>query len=208
MNTYHKINSVYKRDNTKKKAPFIIGDYSTPEIEYLKDNQWEWTEKIDGTNIRVMLKDGETVIAGKSDKSDVPKHLMEKLQILFRNDKLLKAFGGDVCLYGEGFGFKIQGDVGKEYLGDDVDFYLFDVKVGNLWLARSDVDNVADILDIRPPIVIGYGTIDQAIDLVKKGFKSHIGTADAEGLVLRPAVEMFDRLGQRIITKIKTRDFN
>ena len=33
---------------------FILGEWTTPELKYLKDNQWVFTEKIDGTNIRIM----------------------------------------------------------------------------------------------------------------------------------------------------------
>ena len=34
MSTYHKINSIYKRDITKKGAPFIYGEFACPEVEY------------------------------------------------------------------------------------------------------------------------------------------------------------------------------
>lgn len=37
--------------------------------------------------------------------------------------------------------------------------------------------------------------------------KSTIGTADMEGVVARPVVEMKDRMGRRVITKIKVCDF-
>ena len=36
--------------------------------------------------------------------------------------------------------------------------------------------------------------------------KSTIGTAAMEGVVARPKVEMKDRLGNRVIVKIKVRD--
>lgn len=47
---YQKINTLYKRDMTKPKKPIILGEYSEPEFEVLKDLKWEATEKIDGTN--------------------------------------------------------------------------------------------------------------------------------------------------------------
>jgi len=54
MIKYPKIQSVFKRD--PKTHKFIIGEYSTPEFEYLKDCIWIGTEKIDGTNIRVEFR--------------------------------------------------------------------------------------------------------------------------------------------------------
>lgn len=204
---YHKIDSIFKRDMTKPNNPFIIGEYSRPEFEYLKDNKWEWTEKVDGTNIRVMYVNGAIDFRGKSDNAMIPPHLLKKLQQMFSAERMACAFNCDACLYGEGFGYKIQGKVGIDYLQTDVDFYLFDVRVGEWWLKRDNVAEVAEKLGLRAPIIAGYGTINEAIEYVRGGFKSAIGTADAEGLVLRPTIELLDRGGNRIITKVKTRDF-
>lgn len=215
MREYHKINSIYKRDMTQKKAPFILGEYSEPEFEYLKDNQWEFSEKIDGTNIRIMLNGDSITFGGKTDNAQIPAHLYTKLSELFlatkRKQLLHEMFTGDwkdICLYGEGFGYKIQGKVGVDYLTDEVNFCLFDIKIGDWWLERKSVYDIADKLGLLRPVVVGYGTLDEAIDLVKRGFKSSFGNADAEGLVLRPTCELRKRNGERIITKVKCRDFN
>jgi ATP-dependent RNA circularization protein (DNA/RNA ligase family) len=208
MIEYNKINSIFKRDMTKPNNPFIIGEYACLEFQYLKDNQWEFTEKVDGTNIRVIYRDGKVEFAGKTDRAEIPKHLIAKLISLFTCEKMIGVFGTtDVCLYGEGFGYKIQGKVGVDYLQNNVDFYLFDVKIGQWWLKRVDVEEIAQKLGILAPVVVGYGNIDDAIWFVKKGFKSRFGTADAEGLVLRPTIELLSRNGERIITKVKHRDF-
>lgn len=37
--------------------------------------------------------------------------------------------------------------------------------------------------------------------------KSMIGVADMEGIVCKPAVDMIDRMGRRLIVKIKVCDF-
>jgi ATP-dependent RNA circularization protein (DNA/RNA ligase family) len=214
MKEYHKINSIFERDMNAPKKPFIIGKYSEPEIEYLKDCQWEFNEKIDGTNIRIIVDKGFITFSGKDDNSQIPPHLYTRLQELFWNEtmmeKLKKVFTGglnNICLYGEGFGYKIQGEVGTSYLGENVNFCLFDVKIGNWWLERKNVYDIADKLNLLKPQVVGYGTINDAIKLVKTGFKSSFGDADAEGLVLRPVCELCKRNGERIITKVKTRDF-
>lgn len=53
---YHKINSIYKRDEKTKE---FTNEFSLPEFEYLKHNLWEFTEKIDGTNVRIIWENGE-----------------------------------------------------------------------------------------------------------------------------------------------------
>ena len=56
--------------------------------------------------------------------------------------------------------------------------------------------------------VTGTLTLDDAVELVRKGFNSQWGEFTAEGIVARPKVELFNREGKRIITKIKHKDFN
>jgi len=56
--------------------------------------------------------------------------------------------------------------------------------------------------------VIGHGDLLDAVEIVRKGFRSHISDDVAsEGLIARPRVQMFNRAGKRIIAKVKTRDF-
>ena len=61
-------------------------------------------------------------------------------------------------------------------------------------------------IDIVP--IIGRGTLIEAADLVRNGFTSKWGDFTAEGLVMRPAVDLLNRRNNRIITKIKYKDFN
>lgn len=53
MNTYPKIDTIFMRD-TEGAKKLIENNFRDPTIEYLKDNVWEFTEKIDGTNIRLV----------------------------------------------------------------------------------------------------------------------------------------------------------
>ena len=111
-----------------------------------------------------------------------------------------------VILYGEGYGPKIQN--GGNYR-EDVSFILFDVYFPeqDLWLKRDAVENIATSFGIDAVPIIFTGTIQDAIDYVKTAPQSRFGTAKMEGLVGRPAVEVRDRRGNRVITKIKVRDF-
>jgi len=189
----------------------LIGDYSQDAFRYLERNEWVFTEKVDGTNIRVMSTPGGAVaFGGKADAAAIPAFLVEKLQQRFltteQRQRLLEIFPDGACLYGEGYGAKIQKGGGNYRL--DQDFVLFDVKVGDWWLRREDVEDVAQKLGIDVVPIIGRGTLFDMVSMVREGgFKSRWGDFPAEGIVARPAVELKTRNGHRIITKIKHRDF-
>ncbi|MGH8476764.1 MAG: RNA ligase family protein [Methylococcales bacterium] len=214
MREYHKINTIFKRDA---RGHIIEGSYSLPEFEYLKDNQWVFTEKIDGTNIRVMW-DGKAVsYGGKTDKAAIPAILLESLENLFGSEtvgkKFAEKFGGpnaepetSICLYGEGYGARIQKG-GGNYIKDGVSFILFDVTIGNWWMKRDAVEEIAAYFAIRVVPIVGTGTLNDAIELTRKGQKSQWGDFLSEGIVARPSVELRTRRGDRIITKIKREDF-
>jgi len=206
MEEYHKINSVYKRNEDKS---FIIGDWSNEYIEYLKDNIWEWTEKVNGTNIRVNWNKEcqEVSFDGKTDNADISAALVKRLMKLFPANKF-EQFDSSISLFGEGYGEGIRG--GGNYVKDTdikVNFVLFDVKIGDWWLRRKDVDDIAHKLNIISVPVVGHGTLLDAIDLVKTGLRSRWGDFYAEGLVMRPMSRLCTPDGKRIITKVKHTDF-
>ena len=205
MNEYHKINTVFKRDRITNRI--VEGDYSCPEFEYLSGNMWSWSEKVDGTNIRVMLKDGAVTFGGKTDSAQIPAQLVTRLNERFLPlaTKMQEVFGCDACLYGEGYGAKIQKGGGN--YRQDQDFVLFDVRVGAWWLQRADVEDVAQKLGLDVVPIIGEGTLHDAIAAAKAGIVSTWGEFQAEGIVARPKTELKTRNGHRIITKIKCRDF-
>lgn len=206
MKEYHKIQTVFMRDLENKYKTLLEGQFSLPEFEYLANNEWVFTEKVDGTNIRVIFLRDEIVFYGKTDDSQVPSFLFNRLQKMFlpQKEKLAEMFPNGVCLYGEGYGNKIQ--CGRKY-SQEQDFVLFDVKIGDFWLKRPSVEDIAENLGIKVVPIIGSGTLYEMVDLTRKGFDSVWGNFKAEGIVARPAVELFSRNGERIITKIKTRDF-
>lgn len=215
---YPKINTLFKRDEN---SIIIPSEYTLPEFEYLKYCPFECTEKIDGTNIRIECyknEQNEPVIEfkGRTDKAIIPDHLLKKLTEIFTVENLSKAFDFDlldeknrVILFGEGYGNKIQG-VGNRYLKKDVNFILFDVHVGSWWLTREACEDIANRLGINIVPFIGYYNLEEAMQIVEKGFKSRISedkTLDAEGLVLKTIYGLLNRDGSRIITKLKTTDF-
>lgn len=207
---YHKINSIYKRDATKKKHPIMEGVFASSEIEYLQHNEWVFTEKVDGTNIRVMWNGLRVAFGGRTDKAQLPIPLLEELQRLFADEaKMAEQFDDGtwpVILYGEGYGSSIQKGGGN--YDDAQKFVLFDVRIGDWWLKRKDVQDVGDNLGLFTVPVIGTGTIQDMVNQCKEGFRSRWGDFIAEGIVARPMVELRTRAGHRIITKCKYKDFN
>ena len=206
MKKYHKIQTVFKRDPKTNFKTLLENDYSIPEFEFLKDNLWMFTEKVDGTNIRVMY-DGENVtFAGKTDRAEIQGELLKRLSERFTQQAFKDIFKEtSACLYGEGYGAKIQKG-GGNYRRDQ-DFVLFDIKIDEWWLQREDIEDIAQKLQIEVVPIIGEGTLAQMVEKVKAGFNSIWGNFSAEGIVARPAVELAARNGSRIITKLKCRDF-
>ena len=67
MSEYHKIQTLFKRDMSSKHKLLIEGDWTLPEFEFLAGNEWTFTEKVDGMNIRVIFKDGAVTFGGRTD---------------------------------------------------------------------------------------------------------------------------------------------
>jgi len=111
-----------------------------------------------------------------------------------------------MCLYGEGYGAKIQKG-GGNYLPNGVSFVLFDVLIENWWLERPNMLDIADKLDIQTVPIREMGTLHDGIAIIKNGLNSTWGNFRAEGLVCKPYVELFNRKGDRVITKLKHKDF-
>ena len=210
MNEYHKIQSVYKRDPATNYKRFLDGQWSLPEFEYLARNEWVWTEKIDGTNVRIGWNGVAIEFGGRTADAQMPVFLMRRLQELFQLDPMDAVFGHepdtDVILVGEGYGAKIQ-KAGGLYKPDGVDFILFDVCVGGWWLERHNVEDIANRLSLSIVPIVGRGSLLEAIEFTKTDQSSSIGTAQSEGLVMRPATELRTRNGHRLIAKVKRRDF-
>lgn len=189
----------------------IEGKFRNETVEYLKDNLWIGTEKIDGTNIGIVW-DGHTIsYQGRTERAQIPANLMNKLIEMFGgtvNEELFEQKFGhmQVILFGEDYGRGIQN--GGKYR-NDVSFILFDVYLPeqNLWLKRDAVEDIAKTFGVDVVPIVYEGDIAGAVEFVKSKPKSTIGIANMEGIVCKPAVDMLDRMGRRLIVKVKVCDF-
>jgi hypothetical protein len=228
---YPKIQSCFKR-NMADGGVILPNQFSTEEFEYLRATPWTWTEKVDGTNVRLHY-DGDSITAGGRTKdAQMPGHLIyalaqynnpERWASVFTADGKPEEGQPDVTVYGEGYGPKIQN--GGRYRSD-VGFIVFDIRVGKWWLKREDVIEIAAKLGMDVVPVVMVATLHEAIydftAIVNESFKawiehpnpnffhSRVAASEQftmEGLVGTPSVPMYDRRGQRIITKLKIKDF-
>ena len=200
MEIYHKIKNIYERNiNTKK---IIEGKFADETIEYLKDNIWEFTEKIDGTNIRIIWDGYKVYFAGRTEKSQIPAELGKKNEQIFE-----QKFGSTpIILYGEGYGKGIQN--GGLY-SETQEFILFDVKINDNWQERENVRAIAEYFGINAVPVVLKGTLEDGVNFIKEKPFSQITEQKyiMEGIVGRPIKELKDRNSNRVIVKIKVCDF-
>ncbi len=123
-----------------------------------------------------------------------------------------------ITLYGEGYGGGIQkggGEYTSKAKGGAVNFRLFDVLVGETWLRRADVEDVAAKLGIQTVPLLGDGFTLSLIDqLVRDGLGSTVAAIEgaeghkAEGVVAFTAEPLYNNRGQRLMFKLKAEDFS
>ena len=202
-------------------------DGTNMRIEVTKAEVWDDPMepcKLEGVEFNVR-------IAGKTDNAQIPKNLLKHIQEKYPDEKVLAALGlkkfipvdewetehnwltyeqiPDLyTIYGEGYGNGIQ--KGGNYIKNGNEFIVFDVKVNDIYLKTDARDEIATKLGAPIVPFIGYFTLDEAIDYVRKGFKSTIAENPdymAEGLVLRTDLGLRNRMGKRLIVKVKYEDF-
>jgi RNA ligase-like protein len=205
---YQKIPSPFMR-NTEKgpdRNKLIIGQWTSPELEYLATADWVWTEKVDGTNIRILWDGHKVSYGGRTDNAQIPAKLLPALDRLFPEEILETVFGNEpVLLYGEGYGAGIL--AGGNYRQDQ-SFVLFDVRIHGWWLRRANVEEIGKSLGVDIVPVVHTGSIWWAVEMMRHGFRTAWNPeVEAEGLVGTTPVGLLGRDGERLIVKVKRKDF-
>lgn len=207
MREYPKIYGPYLRHTEgPDRNKLIEGAWSRPEIGYLAEFEWEFTEKVDGTNIRVHWDGHKVEFGGRTDRAQIRADLFAELQRLFPEELFEQHFQDTmVTLYGEGYGAGIQKGGGNYRAAPG--FVLFDVRVGDWWLLRENVVDVGINLGVDVVPLTLIGTIADGIKVVREGLRSDWGAFPAEGLVGVTSAGLLDRAGNRVMVKIKAADF-
>lgn len=232
---YPKINSLYKREGCgpfdekqkryvadlekkPRKSPLIMGEYAREEFDAIK--YWTVTEKIDGTNVRILYNVNEkgeasVEIGGRTDNAQFPLHLLKPLQELFTVEKMQKQFPGvsRAILFGEGYGAKIQSG---GYYRKDNSFIMFDAWCGGFWLTRESVARLAESMgiDYCKPLKnhkdgSEFWTKEQIVEHITFRPDSYISEEKhvCEGIVARSHPQMLFRDKDPIMFKLKVKDF-
>lgn len=167
------------------------------------------SEKIDGTSVGIVW-DGERIsFVGHTDKSQFNPKYLEYLNDTFGTpafESVIEEIFGEkpVTIYGEG----ISKAYNQNYGFPDGNFIMYDIaNPNNTFYNREAVKEIAKKLDLIYPAET-LMTIDEAINYVKHKPMSKLdSTVPMEGLVLRPTTELYTNNGDRVICKIKVRDF-
>lgn len=202
-------------------------DGTNMRIEVTKNKIWDDPSegsRVEGVSFTVR-------IVGKTDNAQIPPKLLAHMKEKYTDEKVLASLGlkkfipveewesehnwleyeqipNIYTIYGEGYGIGIQ--KGGNYIKNGNEFIVFDVKVNDIYLKTEARDEIATKLGAPIVPFIGYFTLDEAIDYVRKGFKSTIAENKdymAEGLVLRTDLGLRNRMGKRLIVKVKYEDF-
>lgn len=202
---YPKIETLYERDP----VTFKVNPTQLKNRVYGIIDPWEWTEKIDGTNIRCVWQEDRLSFGGRTDAAQLPANLVNTLHAKNLAERFQEHFRGvSVVVYGEGYGAGIQKGGGA--YSATKQFAVFDVLIdGKWWLSWENVVDVAAKLGLVTVPSVGTLTLADATRYVQRGFRSALnnGARQAEGLVGRPLETLFDKKGQRVIVKLKTKDF-
>ena len=220
---YPKIDTLYDRDE---RHFVIVGKLRRPEFDNIK--RWTVTEKLNGRNTRVSLFnngiDGIVDYGGKTDEAEMPSELLQYMRKTFTVEKMKTAFWIDplkipqrVTIYGEGYGPGMAHGSGV-YRGD-VSFRLFDCIVDTWWLERPNLENVAEKLGIRCVPILGVidylPTTPGEIECLFRDNKNRLVAIEdgglvsmiPEGIVAKSDQMLFNRKGERVMWKLKIKDF-
>lgn len=226
MHEYGKTENVFTRNPDTHKLN--VGELRVPEFDQIKT--WLVTEKIDGTNMRVLLRyvsdDNEGTVSievrGRSDRANTPHDLKDWItNTLHENTAGLFAYiesltGNDpnigVCFYGEGYGPGIQQGGGyaprKEMRIFDVT--TTDLETGGVWWRPwSEVERAAEFCGIKTvPLLERAETLDSIVENIEGGFHSQLSSSvQAEGVVCRTDPYLFTWDHKRVMFKAKVKDF-
>jgi hypothetical protein len=218
MREYPKTENVFTRDDKTHKLN--LWDFRIPEFNLI--NLWHVTEKIDGTNIRILSYFDENgvpqiEVRGRSDNANLPPGLAENIRSHFTDVDMLTyraSLGIDndvtLCIYGEGFGAGIQKGGGYR---PDKDIAIFDVTTTNSngntwWRGWSAVNYASDILNLDTVPYIGFITVSQMVHYLEDNPKTfwENGTAPMEGFIARTDPYLYRWDGSRLMFKLKVKD--
>lgn len=160
-----------------------------PEFEYLSSLKWVFTEKLEGEHVNVEIGEYITQCYGKRGGGFVSDNarnaVSEFLKIEFAKDVLQ----GKSAFFCGMFARK--------------KFFVFDIRIQGAWVSHHDFEKIAERMQIATVPKVGYGTVQEALDLARKGVKSAVWDRWAAGVIIKPVFEFRVGTGQRVVLSIK-----
>src|SRR5258706_5333506 len=228
MKPYSSIETVFKRDAMTKKI--IPGMLREPENGLIK--LWRIREKIDGTNIRVIVRYTPTLqleIKGRSDNAQIPSGIKDAIDKIFVGkldliqQKYLPNPESTITFYGEGYGPGIQGSEKMNYRPSGKWWRCFDIKLGdNYWIPDVELDDACAALQIPIAPYLGfiksiptnkhempvmYSRVSQE-DYGTIISSDMILAQQLEGIVAKPEYTLYNASGSRVQWKLCMRDLS
>lgn len=202
---YQKIETLYEFDNQIKK---FKRKFYNPVVQYLSQLEWYGTEKVDGTNIRVLWNGYTFEFGGRTDEAVLPKEVKELLENTFNKDMEIlveqQFQNKQVIFFMECYAGKIQRGAG--YKGSEK-LIGFDIMCEDIYLEKNISKEIFESIGIPFVPILKFASLYAAEDWVLNNDKSIIDpTTKIEGLVCYPKERIYNHKGDRIIVKIKKRD--
>ena len=210
---------------TKFSSPFVKDDKFKNTIELaqvLPTGRWILTEKVDGTNIRIILtkpdEEGNrttmvgsrTLLLNPDDKGSKQFYSCIEDVNLNKLAEYFKDVNSTVVIYGEGYGAGVQ--TGGMY-SSKKNFRVFDICIGKAYqdfeyVQKVCIDNQLNLV----PIIgetreITYGQCYTSLDKFKETLIKEGTGGKPEGLVYKFEPVLLNKYGERLIFKVKFKDF-
>lgn len=223
MKPYHSIETVFTRNKETNVLDF--GTIRNSVNDFIPE--WTISEKIDGTNIRVVVTLAGVSIKGRTDNANINPDLIKAVEAHFDHARLLAYFteyrgkelpeAWSVTFYGEGYGAGIQ--KGGVYSATKK-FRCFDLLLGeSWWTSDSEMRRICEELGIPAVPLLGITMVipqtrDELLSLFWEGdsivARLDNGTTGVlpEGVVAKPLVPLFDTHGDRVMWKLTFREWD
>ena len=214
---YHKIDTLFERDENFK---VNVNKVRRPEFDLIKE--WYIEEKIDGMSVgfryyRDSLYD-DGIIFGRTGNTNWNAN---NRVFMDRQSKDMHQSATEILqdydlehltIYGELYGPGIQN--GGSYR-DDLGFICFDMTANDTWLNVKDRNTNAERIGVDVPY---HFKLFSDIDSVARRLANNTQASPqaklngkpermAEGVIGRPPVNLYDQRGNRVMWKLKGRDF-
>ena len=215
---YPKMDTLFERAKEGDNIGKVTNIIRDPRFDIVDPVSWMFTEKIDGTNIRIYsYMDGAArkwAIGGRTDAAQIHGTLMQHVNEMMERigPILAEKFEGDLVLCGEGCGAGIQKGAG--YF-DAPHFVMFDIVRTDtafpVFFEWHSVVGIGQMLDI-PVVPQISGDMVDIITMMTEGCTTLLGKQQAqmEGVVARTDPNLYFTTGDSVKPlrwKLKTKDF-